>query len=125
MLILFLFYEKYFTFLYFYYTFSGFRSFGSSTLCKENETLACPKARWLGIHPSELIALGAKTIPLNEADLVKLRSIAARSYVNETVSKQLSILRKGKAEIEAVSSISKNFLTATYLSYKINGQDYI
>lgn len=69
--------------------------------------------------------MGAKTIPLTEADLVKLRFIEARSYINEAISKQLSILRKGKAEIEAVSSFSKNFLTATYLSYKIDGQDYI
>ncbi|XP_024890185.1 meiotic recombination protein W68 [Temnothorax curvispinosus] len=99
--------------------------FGSSTLRKENETLACPNARWLGIHPSELITLGAKTIPLTNADLVRLRSIEARSYVNEAISKQLSILRKGKAEIEAVSSFAKNFFTATYLSYKIDGQDYI
>jgi len=102
-----------------------FHSFGSLTLSRENEILACPNARWLGIHPSELIGLGAKTIPLTEADLVKLRSIEARSYVNEAISKQLNILRKGKAEIEAVSSFSKNFLTETYLSYKIDGQDYI
>ncbi|XP_018049212.1 PREDICTED: meiotic recombination protein W68 [Atta colombica] len=99
--------------------------FGSSTLCKENESLACPNARWLGIHPSELIPIGAKTIPLTEADLIKLRSIEARSYVNEAISKQLSVLRKGKAEMEAVSSFSKNFFTETYLSYKIDGQDYI
>ncbi|KYM96353.1 Meiotic recombination protein SPO11 [Cyphomyrmex costatus] len=99
--------------------------FGSSTLCKENKSLACPNARWLGIHPSELIPIGAKTIPLSEADLIKLKSIEARSYVNEAISKQLSILRKGKAEMEAVSSFSKNFFTETYLSYKIDGQDYI
>ncbi|XP_028049570.1 meiotic recombination protein W68 [Monomorium pharaonis] len=99
--------------------------FGSSTLCKVNESLACPNARWLGIYPSELVAIGAKTIPLTETDLVKLKSIESRSYTNEAISKQLTILRKGKAEIEAVSSFSKNFLTETYLPYKINGQDYI
>ncbi|XP_011629999.1 meiotic recombination protein W68 [Pogonomyrmex barbatus] len=99
--------------------------FGSSTLRRENKNLACPNARWLGIHPSDLIGLGAKTSPLTNADLVKLRSIEARDYVNEAISKQLNILRNGKAEIEAVSSFSKNFLTETYLSYKIDGQDYI
>lgn len=88
--------------------------------------MVCPNARWLGILPSELIALGAKTIPLAEADLAKLRSIETRTYVNEAISKQLGVLRNGgKAEIEAVSSFSKNFLTATYLPYKIDGQDYI
>lgn len=102
-----------------------FYSFGSLALYKENESLACHNARWLGIHPSELIDLGAKTIPLTEADLAKLRSIEGRSYVNEAISKQLSILRNGKAEIEAVSSFAKNFLTATYLPYKIDRHDYI
>ncbi|XP_032666985.1 meiotic recombination protein SPO11 [Odontomachus brunneus] len=99
--------------------------FGSTALCKENEYLACPKARWLGIFPSELLTLGARTTPLTEADIAKLRSIEARAYVSEAVSKELSILRKGKAEIEAVSSLSKNFLTATYVPYKIDGRDYI
>jgi DNA topoisomerase VI subunit A len=102
-----------------------FRSFGSSTLSKENESLACRDARWLGIHPSELIDLGARTIPLTEADLAKLRSIEGRSYVDEAMSKQLSVLRSGKAEIEAVSSFAKNFLTGTYLPYKIDRRDYI
>ncbi|RLU22776.1 hypothetical protein DMN91_005054, partial [Ooceraea biroi] len=99
--------------------------FGSSALSKENESLACHNARWLGIHPSELIDLGAKTISLTEADLAKLRSIEGRSYVNEAISKQLSILRNGKAEIEAISSFAKNFLTGTYLPYKIDSHDHI
>jgi len=102
-----------------------FRSFGSSTLSKENESLACRNARWLGIHPSELTALGARTIPPTEADLAKLRSIEGRSYVDEAMSKQLSVLRSGKAEIETISSVAKNFLTRTYLPYKIDRRDYI
>ncbi|XP_014478934.1 PREDICTED: meiotic recombination protein SPO11 [Dinoponera quadriceps] len=99
--------------------------FGSTVLCKGNESLACPNARWLGIFPSELSALGVKTIPLTKTDVAKLKSIEGRTYVNEVVSEQLKVLRKGKAEIEAVSSFSKNFLTATYLPHKINGRDYV
>ncbi|XP_011871069.1 PREDICTED: meiotic recombination protein SPO11 [Vollenhovia emeryi] len=98
--------------------------FGSSSLYRENETLACPNARWLGIHPSELIPLGVKTIPLTRADLAKLRTIEARNYVNEDMSKQLNILQKGKAEIEALSSFP-NSLTAMYLSNKVRRKDYI
>jgi len=101
-----------------------FHSFGSSTLYRENESLVCPNVRWLGIHPSELIYLKAKTIPLTKADLTKLKSIEARTYINETISKQLGILRKGKAEIEAVT-VLKNFFTASYLPCKIHGKDYI
>lgn len=95
-------------------------SFGSSILCRQNESLACPNARWLGIHPSELIIFGVKTISLTKADFVKLKSIETRTYVNDAILKELNILRKGKADIEALS-FTKNFLTATYLPYKING----
>lgn len=102
-----------------------FRSFGSTILCKENEHLACPNARWLGILPSELITLGAKTIPLNKADVAKLRSVEARACVSKAVSKELGVLRRGKAEIEAVSSLSKNFLTAAYVPHKIDSRNYI
>lgn len=107
-----------------YCHFSISHSFGSSNLYKESESLACPNALWLGIHPSELIYLKVKTIPLTEADLAKLKSIEARTYINETISSELSVLRKGKAEIEAVA-VLKNFFTATYLPNKIDSQNYI
>ncbi|KAM0733932.1 Meiotic recombination protein SPO11 [Formica fusca] len=99
--------------------------FGSSILCRQNESLTCPNARWLGIHPSESIILGVKTISLTKTDFVKLKSIETRTYVNDAISKELSILRNGKADIEALSSFTKNFLTATYLPYKIDGKKYI
>ncbi|XP_050452631.1 meiotic recombination protein W68 [Cataglyphis hispanica] len=99
--------------------------FGSSKFCRQNESLACPNARWLGIHPSESVILGMRTNSLTKTDFVKLRSIESRTYVNDDISKELSILRKGKADIEALSSFTKNFLTATYLPYKIDGKKYI
>ncbi|KAI4481968.1 hypothetical protein M0804_008987 [Polistes exclamans] len=99
--------------------------FGSSNLSKRNDNLACPAIRWLGVHPSELGVLGVKTSPLSERDLSKLASIKSRSYMTETLLRQMIIMQKGKAEIEAVSSLCSNFLTATYLSLKIKGNDYI
>ncbi|GAB1868820.1 DNA topoisomerase (ATP-hydrolyzing) [Camponotus japonicus] len=98
--------------------------FGSSILCRQNESLACPNARWLGIHPSESIIFGVKTVSLTKADFVKLKSIETRTCVNDAILKELNILRKGKADIEAFS-FTQNFLTATYLPYKINSKKYI
>ncbi|KAK2584447.1 hypothetical protein KPH14_006827 [Odynerus spinipes] len=99
--------------------------FGSAMLWKKNDSLICPRMRWLGIHPTELSELGAKTSPLSKLDLSRLTSIENRSYMTETLLRQTRIMRRGKAEIEAVSSSCRNFLTATYLSWKIKGNDYI
>ncbi|KAI4504858.1 hypothetical protein M0802_000408 [Mischocyttarus mexicanus] len=99
--------------------------FGSSKLSKKTDSLICPAIRWLGIHPSELGVLGVKTSPLSKRDLSKLTSIKSRSYMTETLLRQMRIMRNGKAEIEAVSSFCRNFLTATYLPWKIKGNDYI
>ncbi|XP_053998774.1 meiotic recombination protein W68 [Hylaeus anthracinus] len=99
--------------------------FGSATLSKERESLACPKVRWLGIHPSELLALGASTVSLTGFDLSKLAAIEGRPYMTHAFLKELEIMRMGKSEIESVSSFSRKFLIATYLPCKIKGNDYI
>ncbi|KZC12973.1 PREDICTED: meiotic recombination protein SPO11 [Dufourea novaeangliae] len=99
--------------------------FGSASLSKEKESLACPNVRWLGIHPSELVALGVSTVPLTEFDLSKLIAIKGRPYMNDAFLKELELMRTGKAEIEGLSSFSRRFLSATYLPCKIKGGDYI
>ena len=100
-------------------------SFGSATLFKERESLACPNVRWLGIHPSELLGLGVSTVPLTDSDLSKLAAIESRSYMNKAFLRELGTMKAGKAEIENVSSSSRKFLAATYLPCKIKGGDYI
>ncbi|CAK9828508.1 Meiotic recombination protein SPO11 [Anthophora retusa] len=99
--------------------------FGSSTLSKERESLACPSVRWLGIHPSELLALGVNTVPLTEFDLSKLLALESRPYMTDAFLRELRVMRSGKAEIESVSSFSGKFLAATYLPCKIKGDDYL
>ncbi|XP_076547715.1 meiotic W68 [Osmia lignaria lignaria] len=99
--------------------------FGSATLSKENESLVCSSVRWLGILPSELHCLGVNTLPLTEFDRSKLAAIETRPYMTDSFLKELEIMRKGKAEIESVSSFSRKFLTSTYLPCKIKGHDYI
>ncbi|CAK9814978.1 Meiotic recombination protein SPO11 [Anthophora plagiata] len=99
--------------------------FGSATLSKERDSLACPTVRWLGIHPSELLALGVNTVPLTEFDLSKLLALETRPYMTDAFLRELRMMRCGKAEIESVSSFSGKFLAATYLPCKIKGDDYI
>ncbi|XP_076291939.1 meiotic W68 [Lasioglossum baleicum] len=99
--------------------------FGSASLSNQEASLACPNVRWLGVHPSELVALGVNTIPLTEYDLSKLNAIEGRPYMTETFLRELRIMRTGKAEIENVSSFSRKFLSVTYLPCKIKGSDYI
>ncbi|KOC62684.1 Meiotic recombination protein SPO11 [Habropoda laboriosa] len=99
--------------------------FGSATLSRERESLACPSVRWLGIHPSELLALGVNTVPLTEFDLSKLLALECRPYMRDAFLRELRVLRTGKAEIESVSSFLGKFLAATYLPCKIKGDDYV
>ncbi|KAK9306459.1 hypothetical protein QLX08_002842 [Tetragonisca angustula] len=99
--------------------------FGSAALSRERKSLACSSVRWLGIHPSELLALGVNTVPLTEFDLSKLMALEARPYMTGAFLRELGIMRAGKAEIESVYSSSGRFLAATYLPCKIKGNDYI
>ncbi|KAF3420677.1 hypothetical protein E2986_02238 [Frieseomelitta varia] len=99
--------------------------FGSAALSRERKSLVCSNVRWLGIHPSELLALGVNTVPLTEFDLSKLMALEARPYMTGAFLRELGIMRAGKAEIENVYSSSGRFLAATYLPCKIKGNDYI
>ncbi|XP_076758419.1 meiotic W68 [Xylocopa sonorina] len=99
--------------------------FGSSALSEEKESLACPNVRWLGVHPSELIALGVNTISLTEFDLSKLVALKKRTYMTDAIINELEIMKNGKAEIENVSSFSGKFLIDTYLPCKLKGDNYI
>ncbi|XP_033348911.1 meiotic recombination protein W68 [Bombus vosnesenskii] len=99
--------------------------FGSAALSRERKCLACSKVRWLGIHPSELLALGVNTVPLTEFDFSRLMALEGRPYMTDAFRKELEIMRTGKAEIENVYSSSGRFLAATYLPCKIKGNDYI
>ncbi|XP_017878377.1 meiotic recombination protein W68 [Ceratina calcarata] len=99
--------------------------FGSTGLSRERESLVCPNARWLGIHPSELLALGVNTVPLTAIDLSRLTSLEGKPYMTNAILKELEVMRNGKAEIENLSPSSRKFLVATYLTCKIKGDDCI
>ena len=43
--------------------------------------LAVPAIRWIGIHPSDISRLAIQAQPLVEADINKLRHLAARPYI--------------------------------------------
>ena len=87
-------------------------------------SLACQSVRWIGIHPSDLEpnALQTPRIPLTPSELAKLNSIQSRPYVDECFSRELDIMRKGKAEIEAIGNDS---FISHYLGEKIRNNDFI
>ncbi|XP_060602471.1 meiotic recombination protein SPO11-like isoform X3 [Ruditapes philippinarum] len=100
--------------------------FGSKALSFESEHLAVPCIKWLGILPSDISRLGVpekSLIALSKADKVKGEEILSRPYISQYPQWKTEIeqmLESGKkAEIQALDSISDNFLTDVYLPSKI------
>ncbi|XP_011301206.1 meiotic recombination protein SPO11 [Fopius arisanus] len=93
--------------------------YGSSSLSWEQEHLACPTIKWIGIYPSEVSKLRVQRMPLTDADVTKLRGLKRRSYLDEQLREELDFLWLGKAEIEGMAEISLCFLTSLYFPTKI------
>ncbi|RMX48287.1 hypothetical protein pdam_00014730 [Pocillopora damicornis] len=89
-------------------------------------SLTVPVLKWLGVLPSDITRLSIphdQLIPLTERDKSKARELLDRPHIqSQEVWKQeiKTMLSLGfKAEIQALSSISFNFLSETYLPVKI------
>nr|ATL75374.1 meiotic recombination protein SPO11 [Diachasma muliebre] len=93
--------------------------YGSSALSWENKKLACPTIKWIGIYPSEVSKLRLQKIPLTDADLIKLRGLKRRRYLDNHLREELDYLYNGKAEIEEIAEISLSFLTSLYFPTKM------
>ncbi|PFX31488.1 Meiotic recombination protein SPO11 [Stylophora pistillata] len=100
--------------------------FGSKALSFDAQSLTVPVLKWLGVLPSDIIRLSIprdQLIPLTERDRYKARELLDRPYIqsHEVWKKEIeTMLSQGfKAEIQALSSISFNFLSETYLPVKI------
>ncbi|XP_043844756.1 meiotic recombination protein SPO11 isoform X2 [Dromiciops gliroides] len=100
--------------------------YGSMSMSFEAHNLTVPTIRWLGLLPSDIKRLNIPRdtlIPLTIRDHMKLDSILKRPYVTcqPFWKKEMEIMAelKMKAEIQALTFISSDYLSRVYLPNKL------
>ncbi|XP_028591614.2 meiotic recombination protein SPO11 [Podarcis muralis] len=100
--------------------------YGSVSMSFEAHRLTVPAIRWLGLLPSDFDRLSIpKTalIPLTKQDQSKLDSLNTRPYIayQSAWKKELDIMAtcKMKAEIQALTYFSSDYLSRVYLPNKL------
>ncbi|XP_074066420.1 meiotic recombination protein SPO11 isoform X2 [Macrotis lagotis] len=100
--------------------------YGSLSMSFEAHNLTVPTIRWLGLLPSDIERLNiprGTLIPLTKQDQMKLDSILKRPYVTYQPfwKKEMEIMAelKMKAEIQALTFISSDYLSRVYLPNKL------
>uniref|UniRef100_A0A8C0XG05 Meiotic recombination protein SPO11 n=1 Tax=Castor canadensis TaxID=51338 RepID=A0A8C0XG05_CASCN len=100
--------------------------YGSMSMSFEAHNLTVPAIRWLGLLPSDIKRLNIpkdSLIPLTKHDQMKLHSILKRPYVNcqPFWRKEMEMMAdsKLKAEIQALTFLSSDYLSRVYLPNKL------
>ncbi|XP_044311678.1 meiotic recombination protein SPO11 [Varanus komodoensis] len=100
--------------------------YGSVSMSFEAHRLTVPAIRWLGLLPSDFDRLNIPQnvlIPLTKQDQTKLDSLHIRPYITYQPAwkKELDIMTtsKMKAEIQALTSFSSDYLSRVYLPNKL------
>ncbi|XP_069740853.1 meiotic recombination protein SPO11 isoform X2 [Narcine bancroftii] len=100
--------------------------YGSMSMSFDAHSLTVPIIRWLGLLPSDIQRLNIPKevlIPLTKKDMSKLTNLQKRPYTDcqPLWKKEMEIMKtyKVKAEIQALASISSNYLTRVYLPNKL------
>ncbi|XP_027709095.1 meiotic recombination protein SPO11 isoform X1 [Vombatus ursinus] len=100
--------------------------YGSLSMSFEAHNLTVPTIKWLGLLPSDIERLNiprGTLIPLTKRDQMKLDSILKRPYVTcqPFWKKEMEIMAelKMKAEIQALTFISSDYLSRVYLPNKL------
>ncbi|XP_053106790.1 meiotic recombination protein SPO11 isoform X2 [Hemicordylus capensis] len=100
--------------------------YGSVSMSFEAHRLTVPAIRWLGLFPSDFERLNIPKnalIPLTKQDQSKLSSLQTRPYIGYQPRwiKELDIMAKSKmkAEIQALTFISSDYLSRVYLPNKL------
>ncbi|XP_048464447.1 meiotic recombination protein SPO11 isoform X4 [Rhincodon typus] len=100
--------------------------YGSRSMSFDAHSLTVPIISWLGLLPSDIQRLNIPKealIPLTNNDVRKLSMLQKRPYVNwqPLWKKEMEIMEKCKvkAEIQALESISSDYLTRVYLPNKL------
>ncbi|XP_051041405.1 meiotic recombination protein SPO11 [Phodopus roborovskii] len=100
--------------------------YGSMSMSFEAHSLTVPAVRWLGLLPSDIKRLNipkGSLIPLTKRDQMKLDSILRRPYITYQPfwRKELEMMAdsKMKAEIQALTFLSADYLSRVYLPNKL------
>ncbi|XP_074928347.1 meiotic recombination protein SPO11 [Chelonoidis abingdonii] len=100
--------------------------YGSVSMSFEAHHLTVPAIRWLGLLPSDIERLNIRKdalIPLTKQDRNKLASMQKRPYMacQPMLKKEMEIMAasKMKAEIQALTSLSSDYLSRVYLPSKL------
>ncbi|XP_078508114.1 meiotic recombination protein SPO11 isoform X11 [Lissotriton helveticus] len=100
--------------------------YGSLSMSFEAHSLTVPAIRWIGILPSDIVRLNIPKdvlIPLTPLDEKKLASLQTRPYIacQPLWKKEMELMTasKMKAEIQALTSLSSDYLTRVYLPNKL------
>ncbi|XP_028625560.1 meiotic recombination protein SPO11 isoform X3 [Grammomys surdaster] len=100
--------------------------YGSMAMSFEAHSLTVPTIRWLGLLPSDIKRLNIpkdSLIPLTKRDQMKLDSILRRPYITYQPfwKKEMEIMAdsKMKAEIQALTFLSSDYLSRVYLPNKL------
>ncbi|MEW5955259.1 MAG: DNA topoisomerase IV subunit A [Candidatus Micrarchaeota archaeon] len=112
-----------------FYIYSAMK-YGSMALAHESDRLGCPGLKFLGVSISDIehYDLRSVTIKAKEVDIKRAQEIKeydwfkAKEWQNE-LNKFLE--KKVKAEIQALSSKSLQYISNTYLPEKIKSQDFL
>ncbi|EEC15954.1 topoisomerase 6 subunit A, putative [Ixodes scapularis] len=105
-------------------------AYGSLAMANETDSMAVPRIRWLGVHPSDVVTFELKDCPpLSYGDKSKLRNLLARPYVDSKPAwKEQMVLLDGlqrKAEIQGLCSVDPTFLSDVYIPSKIKFSGWI
>ncbi len=105
---------------------------GSISLSFESAYLAVPKAKFLGLLPSDLDKFDvpkAARLDMTEWDIKKANNMLAYPWIkdNKKWRKELELMvkRKEKAELQALAKHGITFMTDTYLPQKLEAKDWI
>ncbi len=104
--------------------------YGSMALAHESNRLGCPDLKFLGMSTSDIehYDLRNVTIKAKEVDIKRAEEMKAYAWfkTKEWQSEiDLFLEKKLKAEIQALSSKSLQYISNTYLPEKIKNQDFL
>lgn len=100
---------------------------GSLSMSNQNDALAVPSVRWIGIFPSELKNFGINSVQTTADDARKLENIMNRPHLSDKLFQELRVLERTgqKAEIEGMAGSSCDYLIDVYLASKLRDKNFI